>query len=200
MTSPSPGSKSNQLADVSRTAPTNCVAVGSYDNGSGTQTLVESYAGSTWSVTPSPSPGSVANTLNGVFCTGASTCQVVGDENDGRFTRTLVGMGLPALEITTTSLPNGVVGQNYSSTLGATGGNPPYTWTLANGSGALPPGLKLDKSTGTISGVPKQVGVFSFTVEVLDTKTPFKPHTQNTGLLHDLVTGRVRPPGWRVGR
>ena len=61
------------------------------------------------------------------------------------------------LTITTTSLPGGTVGQSYpSTTLAATGGNPPYTWKLVKGSGKLPKGLKLNKHTGAISGTPKK--------------------------------------------
>jgi hypothetical protein len=43
-------------------------------------------------------------------------------------------------------------GLKYSNTLHATGGTPPYTWTIA--SGTLPKGLKLS-AKGTVSGVPK---------------------------------------------
>ena len=45
----------------------------------------------------------------------------------------------PPLTIATTSLPDGTVGQPYSETLTATGGTPPYTWSLDTGS--LPAGL-----------------------------------------------------------
>ena len=40
------------------------------------------------------------------------------------------------LAITTASLPGGTVQTAYSATLAATGGMPPYTWSVA--SGALP--------------------------------------------------------------
>jgi hypothetical protein len=81
------------------------------------------------------------------------------------------------LAITTTSLPAGVDGRAYSATLSASGGNAPYTWELASGSGPLPSGLRLSKS-GTISGKPTGAGS-TFTVEVLDTKTATVPHTRN---------------------
>ena len=69
------------------------------------------------------------------------------------------------LTITTTSLPAAVLNAPYSVTLGATGGAPPYTWSLA--SGALPPGLSLS-SGGVISGTPTNQGSFGFTVQVTD--------------------------------
>ena len=88
------------------------------------------------------------------------------------------------LQITTTSLPNGTPGVAYPATaLAATGGNLPYTWKLATGSGKLPKGLKLNKHTGVISGTPKKSAKSStFTVEVLDKKIKTKGHpaTQNT--------------------
>lgn len=83
------------------------------------------------------------------------------------------------LHITTTSLPAEAIGNSYSETLAATGGNPPYTWKIVAGSGALPKGMKLT-GTGVIKGRPKAMGTFTFTVEVLDKKTKTKPHTQNT--------------------
>jgi hypothetical protein len=56
------------------------------------------------------------------------------------------------LAITTTSLPNGQVGSAYSTTLTATGGTAPYTWSLI--SGTLPDGVSLNAPTGAIAGTP----------------------------------------------
>jgi large repetitive protein len=74
----------------------------------------------------------------------------------------------PPLKITTTSLPTGTVGTAYSQALGASGGTPPYSWTLASGS--LPAGLNLS-TAGTISGTPGTAGLSSFTVRVTDSAT-----------------------------
>lgn len=51
-------------------------------------------------------------------------------------------VGTP-LSITTPSLPNGTVGSAYSQSLAASGGVPPYTWSVS--SGALPGGLSLTR-------------------------------------------------------
>lgn len=62
-------------------------------------------------------------------------------------------------------LPNGTVGIAYSYTLTASGGVPPYTYTIASGS--LPTGLSLNSSTGVVSGTPTQnisLDSVSFTV------------------------------------
>ncbi len=71
------------------------------------------------------------------------------------------------LTITTPStLPGGIVNSVYSTTLAATGGQPPYSWKL--NSGSLPPGLALNPSIGTISGAPTTAGSFPFTIGLLD--------------------------------
>jgi hypothetical protein len=90
---------------------------------------------------------------------------------------------VPPLSITTTSLPSGQVFSSthkvkYSATLTASSGNPPYQWLVVAGS--LPNGLKLSKSTGTISGKASFAGTFTFTVEVLDKKGPAPLHLRNT--------------------
>ena len=59
-----------------------------------------------------------------------------------------------ALSITTTSVPNAIVGSAYNVALVASGGTPPYTWTVASGS-TLPSWLSISgsgtswKMTGT---------------------------------------------------
>jgi hypothetical protein len=71
-----------------------------------------------------------------------------------------------ALAITTgSSLPSGMAGASYSGALNATGGTPPYAWTMANGS-SLPSGLGLSGSS--ITGTPLVSGNFTFTVQVAD--------------------------------
>ena len=71
-----------------------------------------------------------------------------------------------ALSITTpAALPAGTVSSGYSQTLVATGGTPPYTWTVQSGS-SLPAGLIL--SGGALSGTPTALGSFGFTLAVAD--------------------------------
>jgi hypothetical protein len=69
-----------------------------------------------------------------------------------------------ALAITTSSLPAGTVGTAYTATtLAATGGTPPYTWSASG----LPSGLSIS-SAGVISGTPTASGSFSVTVQATD--------------------------------
>ncbi len=56
------------------------------------------------------------------------------------------------LAVATETLAYGVVGAEFSQTLSATGGRPPYAWALAD-SAALPAGLSIDAS-GLVLGVP----------------------------------------------
>jgi uncharacterized protein (TIGR03437 family) len=70
-----------------------------------------------------------------------------------------------ALSISSTSLPSGTVNVVYSQALSATGGLPPYKWSLI--SGAPPQDLSLNTS-GVVSGTPNTPGSFSFGVWVTD--------------------------------
>lgn len=73
----------------------------------------------------------------------------------------------PAVLTITTSatLPTGMVGVAYSTTLAAAGGTPPYIWSITSGS--LPAGLGLS-SSGVISGTPTTDGTATFSGTVTD--------------------------------
>jgi hypothetical protein len=68
------------------------------------------------------------------------------------------------------TLPTGSKGYAYLANLSATGGTPPYTWSLA--SGTLPTGLTLNTS-GSLSGPVNvtTVGNYSFTLQVADSSS-----------------------------
>ena len=81
----------------------------------------------------------------------------------------------------TLNLPAGTPGQPYTATFAAMGGIAPYTWcvqessgTCDNGSGgALPAGLTIDPSTGTISGTPTTPqSLTPFTIQATDSESP----------------------------
>ena len=59
------------------------------------------------------------------------------------------GGSTSAVAVSTTAADFGVVGNTYTSTLVATGGTAPFTWTVS--SGVLPPGLSLNAGTGVVS-------------------------------------------------
>ena len=91
-------------------------------------------------------------------------------------TISLSGTGLaqsptnPLTLTTAASMPGGSVGTAYTTTLQASGGTTPYSWSIS--SGALPAGLTLAAASGTISGTPTTAGIFSFTAKVTDSTAP----------------------------
>ncbi|HID92515.1 MAG TPA: hypothetical protein EYP60_00330 [bacterium (Candidatus Stahlbacteria)] len=85
------------------------------------------------------------------------------------------------LRIITDSLPDGWVGTAYSETVKATGGVPPYMWSVETC--ALPPGLGLDSLTGVISGIPTTQGEYCFAVKVIDFGSPQSTDTKNLKIL-----------------
>ncbi len=72
-----------------------------------------------------------------------------------------------ALQITTASLSNAMVGVAYTNQLQGSGGTTPYTWTIANGSQPLPSALTL-ATNGLISGVPAASGTNNFIARLTD--------------------------------
>ena len=63
------------------------------------------------------------------------------------------------------------VGSRYSSPATASGGVPPFRWSVTGG--ALPDGLTLDVTTGLVSGTPTRAGVFNFILQATDVNTAF---------------------------
>ncbi|MCA8910760.1 MAG: putative Ig domain-containing protein [Planctomycetes bacterium] len=74
-----------------------------------------------------------------------------------------------AVNITTSSLPDGTRTVFYTATVMAQDGVGALSYTLD--AGALPPGLILDGPTGVISGTPTTNGSYSFDIRVTDSGT-----------------------------
>jgi putative Ig domain-containing protein len=86
----------------------------------------------------------------------------------------------PTLSITTSSLASAEVGVAYNAQLAATGGAPPYTWSLASGN--MPPGLIL-ASNGAISGTATAAGAFNFPVTVTDSLAAHQTVSYNMAVM-----------------
>ncbi len=135
----------------------------------------------TWSLTagvlppglsgPDPATGEISGTPDPlcVAVTAVLTAQVA-DSAVPAATDVQAGITLtvnPApLEVTTTVLPDGVVGTAYNAAVQAAGGVPPYAFAVT--AGTLPSQLALDAATGVISGTPDTVETQAFDVTVTD--------------------------------
>jgi hypothetical protein len=73
----------------------------------------------------------------------------------GNYGFSIAAGAVASLVISTTSLPPGVVGTSYAAAVSASGGTPPYTYSIT--SGALPPGLEGNPLTGAITGTPSAI-------------------------------------------
>jgi hypothetical protein len=131
-----------------------CAATGSGACGS-----IDASGGLYTAPTTAPSPNTVTITATSTADTTKSAATTV----------TII----PALTITTTSLPSGKAASPYpQAQLSTTGGNAPYTYTVTGGS--LPSGLNLSLS-GVISGTPSTATgstPASFAVTATDSSSP----------------------------
>ena len=80
--------------------------------------------------------------------------------------RTTLGNLSPQAAISSTALPDGRVGEEYSGVIECSDSIPPRTWALV--SGTLPPGLELDPDAGEVWGTPAAAGEYRFAVRVTD--------------------------------
>ena len=126
--------------------------------------------------------GATSATLSGIPTTQSTfnfTVKVTDSGNPAQSTSTpysvVIGAQLP-LNITTTSLPNGVLNSAYGPVaINATGGFAP----LSFGATGLPAGLTLS-SSGSLAGTPTVVGSFSASITVTDSEPV--PATKNVVL------------------
>lgn len=159
-----------------------------------TQTLAASGGTTpyTWSVTAGALPAGLGiDPATGVISGTPTTAETA------NFTVTVTDSSAPAatdtqalsivvsapgspLTITTTTLPDATFGTAYSQTLAASGGTPPYSWSIS--AGALPTGMTLS-AAGVLSGAPLvSGGPFNFTVMVTDSAAPANTDTQALAL------------------
>jgi pyroglutamyl-peptidase len=93
--------------------------------------------------------------------------------------------GSDEIVISTQALEEARLGLPYQLVLEAEGGQAPYTWDVIEG--ALPDGIALDPTSGTLSGSPRETGSFPITIEVADGSEP----ALTASAVFDLVVPRV---------
>jgi hypothetical protein len=107
---------------------------------------------------------------SGVSFTGTALSVNFAGADDGiGFDNITLGSKTPnvGVIVVTPSLAGGFLGVAYSQALAASGGTAPYTWTAKG----LPPGLNIDPTSGTISGVPTVVGTYPVTVTATESNS-----------------------------
>lgn len=141
-------------------------------SGSGPYTYSVGPGGPTWLTVSST--GVIGGTPTVPAASTAVTIIVTdnGDPSPATNTATVtfsVAVSAATLQITTTSLPNGSLGNPYSATVTTQGGTAPYSFSVTP-SGGLPTGLTGNASGGSyqITGTPTAAGSYTFDVNVSD--------------------------------
>jgi Putative Ig domain len=103
----------------------------------------------------------------------------------------------PTLSISTSTVPSGLRNTTYSASLSATGGKPPYRWTLVSGS---LPGVALAATTGGLSGSPTQAGSFPFSVSVTDSASNSARQSYTLDVTNASTSSQCGPPAYNCSR
>lgn len=114
-----------------------------------------------------PSDGAIAGaaTVSGSFVFTVTATDAASHTASRQLTLTVAGTQAP-LAVQTSTLPNATAGAVYLDTLVASGGQPPYQWSVS--AGGLPTGIQLNTSSGAVSGTTSVSGWFSFVVTATD--------------------------------
>ena len=154
-----------------------------------------------WSVSGLPtglsadsSTGAISGTPTqvGSFAVSAQVTDADNQNASKGFTLEIAG----PVTITTTSVGNFVLAAPASSSLAASGGRPPYAWSVTGG--GLPAGVNLG-SDGSIGGTPTALGPFSFTAQVRDQNNQTATRSFSGQVVTALVITTESAPAGQVG-
>ncbi|MCL2246727.1 MAG: putative Ig domain-containing protein [Lentimicrobiaceae bacterium] len=121
----------------------------------------------TWTLEDGNLPSGFSLTTNGIIygyptTDGVFNFTVKAQNSAGYDTKALSITIFPEIYIAADTLPNGTVGVFYEQSIKVFG-LPLIKWSLESGN--LPPGLSLNTSSGSISGIPTTEGTFDFTIK-----------------------------------
>ncbi|MHB8643336.1 MAG: putative Ig domain-containing protein [Gaiellaceae bacterium] len=105
--------------------------------------------------------------------------------SSGSRTYTLT-VNISTLDISPSGLGGASAGANYATTFTGSGGTPSYSFALANGT-SLPPGLSLSPN-GALTGVPSQVGSYTFAIKITDAASQVTTRAYNFDVLVNALT------------
>ncbi len=163
----------------------------------------------TWTITSGQLPPGLSLASNGVISgtpTALGKYQFTAKVSDSQTPTAAVNQLTasitvnPVLSLTATTLPSGTVGGIYNTTITASNGLQPYTYTVATQGGDNPltdiglalttnPGQNGAPNVGLIAGIPTTAGVFTFTVQVNDADNEVA-----TAVFTLTVVGRLQGP------
>lgn len=122
-------------------------------------------------------PGQPIQEFECIAVDEANSVIYIGDEKAGGI---FVLTASTPLGITTSSaLPEANEGTAYNQAIVATGGTPPYTFSLTAGAAPFNIGVT---AGGIVIGTPVECGVFAFTVQVADSAVPPATHSRSFSL------------------
>jgi hypothetical protein len=141
------------------------------------------FSGGNFSGTPAAISGSSADLTFSVTATDSNSLSSLPSTQTVRVYN--------PVEITTTSLPNAEIGVAYNETIGVTGGNGNYTFSIA---GSVPAGLTFNAGTGSITGTPTDANdAQTFTVTVADTDTNAATPSSRTDMVQLSIIFNLVP-------
>lgn len=122
--------------------------------------------------TQGPPPGLTLNASTGVLSGTATaagqydfTIEAFSDSANVYATQSF-SLTISSLCFFASPLPNGDLNSFYRESLIVSGGAAPLTWSVKGGN--LPAGVTIDPKSGLLSGTPTALGLFNFTIQVVD--------------------------------
>lgn len=130
---------------------------------------VTSQVGTHYVVTSASYNGTIP--ANGSVDVGFTANPVQANQKPGQYVLngSSINEGSPSLSMNTSVLGEGMTGVNYQQVMTASGGMPPYVWSIVGGT--VPSGLALSNS-GEWSGTAQAAATASITIRVTDQSQP----------------------------